>query len=168
MSETQAIPDGDPRVAGLTLNLLGRFDPHQLSQALGLNPLCMEFAATNSVLIFSGTKKPISYPVTRQITLDELKVKVGGPQPLEALFNRLFNAVESLSGESRAQWDSLEERTADLGLYWMNDSNCGTEFDLPRQVVARLAQFKIALRVSVYGHELAIKRAIEQQAQDRA
>ncbi len=68
-----------------------------------------------------------------------------------------MNALPSPA--ARTMWDSLTERTADLGVCWTNCSNCGTEYDVPERIVKALADARVALRISVYATSEAIETA---------
>lgn len=164
MTTDPAQHERGPAVAGLTLYLDGTFDPVEMAEALSLTPIHMEFADTNEVCVCTGAGAPKRFRVSRTIPCDRLKVSVPGDKTIESLLRALLSAVDTLSGPSRTTWDRLSHRVADLGLYWMNEGNCGTEYDLPAPVLADLAGHGISLRISVYEGEGAVDKAIRDRA----
>jgi hypothetical protein len=137
-------------------------DPESMALALGLPPIRSEDATTNQVTVHTRGRPPTTFRVTRKIDVNRLKVTVSKDvATIEHLFGQLISAVDALPKEMRAAWEQLSVRIADLGLYWTNESNCGTEYDVPTRVVASLGQLGITLRISVYGTEAAIDRAIQ-------
>lgn len=167
MDESEQGPSPRPTPCrGLTLYLDGNFDPQSLGKALGLRPIRLERTAANQVTVFARKGGAYTYAVSRRIDHDHLKVTTEDGISIEERFGQLFHAIESLSDEARSQWNSLRSRTADLGLEWTNESNCGTEYDIPESIIARLAAAKLTLRISVYASEEAIQRAINQPHDD--
>ncbi len=164
MTTDPAQNERGPAPAGLTLYLGGTFDPIEMAKALGLRPIRMEFAGTNEVCVCTGAGGPKRFRVSRTIPCDRLKVSVPGDKAIESLFRALLSAVDALSGPLRTTWDRLSHRFADLGLYWMNEGNCGTEYDLPAPVLADLAGHGISLRISVYEGDGAVDKAIRDRA----
>ncbi|MBX3359660.1 MAG: hypothetical protein KF745_14670 [Phycisphaeraceae bacterium] len=156
MGPTQ-IDDGE--IAGLTLNLTGSFDPRVFLDGLALRPIRYELSKDNTVTELYRGKGPTQFAPSRRIELDSAKFSVPGPKSIPHLFDTLLAAVAGLSPEARAAWHCLTARTADIGVYWTNRSNCGTEYDVPSRIVKSLGDAGISLRISVYATDEAIEKA---------
>jgi hypothetical protein len=140
-------PPPDTQLAGLTLILTGSFDPHVFLEHLPLRAIRYEEAASNTVTVLHSTKPPTRVTSTRKIEADTIKFSVKAPHSIPQLFYALLAALPS---EARSAWNHLAERTADLGVYWTNARNTGTEYDIPNHIIKSLGEHGITLRISVY------------------
>lgn len=136
--------------AGLTLYLSGGPDLVQLCKSISLRPIRYHRASDNSITNFYESNKQTIFASTRKIEVDQVKFDVSDGESIVGAFDILLEAITSLPPEARRIWDSLQDRTADLGLYRFVSGNCGKEYLLPAKIILGLGQAGISLCISVY------------------
>lgn len=159
-------PSPQSDVVGLSLFLIGRFDPHDFAAHLPLKPLFIEHAQTNSLTFFHNSKPPLTYVCSRIINEDLLKLSVPGTKSIPDLFSTLFNAIAQLPPTSRATWFSITRRFVDLGVNWTNPGTFGNDYDIPAETLKSLAELGLSLRISVYATGEAVEHARRELNED--
>lgn len=149
----------DGEVAGLNIYLAGSFDPRVFLEGFALRASKYEQARDNSITVLPKDRQAIRTVPVRKIERDAVAFVVPGDRSVPALFEALFSAIAGMSPEARSAWDTLAERTVDLGVNWMNDSNLGTEYAVPARIIKALGAEGLSLRISVYATPAAIEKA---------
>lgn len=136
--------------AGLTLYLSGGSDLVQLAKALPLRPIRYDRASDNCVVNFYESGHRTIVGSTKTIKRDQVKFDASDAESIVGAFDNLLNAVSALPPDARQIWESLADRTADLGLYRTESGNCGTEYHIPAKIIHALGLAGISLCISVY------------------
>lgn len=149
----------DGEVAGLNIYLAGSFDPRVFLEGFALRASKYERTRDNSITVLPKDRQAIRTVSTRTIERDSMAMVVPGDRSITDLFEALFSAIAGMSPEARSAWDTLVERTVDLGVNWTNDSNLGTEYAVPARIIKALGAEGLSLRISVYATSAAIEKA---------